>query len=646
MPNNNNATRFVTDGSQGPVLDYNVPEPTTYFGSMYFQINVKDMVASNQVLKTKFAGKWREVFRDFVALPFTGKQNLLSMLEPVSQRVAAALTRVLEYGPATAPPAAFSTSAARTVTTKTAATAALQHPLTDEELYYVISKLVFLPVGFEGFASIRRKMYGLGSANSATHEVTTAYTLPGNIAIKDELLQFTYGQVLNGLDYNHLAARILEGNFLALMMRLGRYYHFTAIPIPSEITPKIAIVEKYKLSNFLGNYGAGRTVSTFSLLPGEKTKLSIKTFKKTTLDSKQSSSILDSYCKESADDFEDTVNKERGDKHSHQDKLDWHVSVSEDLDFGFSDTKIDAGVAGSNANQREDMSKTITNSITKHAQKASSKRDVNINSTYENKEESGTETSTEREIENINVSRTLNFIFRQINQEYLSLLHLIDARIVYTNGLPGSYVECSVQDLGTPERIGDFLKNIFVTETASIAVMKSICNHLCFIKDYTGEFQSFLERQDEDVANPVIPAEPLHMSYIRQRRDLFLPPADSTKHFPNTFISSDGQLVRTVTGIIVSATTTVLRTDGLIVEALLGRGDALDTYSHGLQDESVRQKALANDKVALANQIISSGEADKGALYAELFPNCPMSVCCCCGLKDKPSDPKTEGAHG
>ncbi len=36
----------------------------------------------------------------------------------------------------------------------------------------------------------------------------------------------------------------------------------------------------------------------------------------------------------------------------------------------------------------------------------------------------------------------------------------------------------------------------------------------------------------------------------------------------------------TVPGVILTATKNVLRTDGIIVEALLGQGDALDTYSH------------------------------------------------------------------
>ena len=49
---------------------------------------------------------------------------------------------------------------------------------------------------------------------------------------------------------------------------------------------RLILVESYRLSSYLGNYGAGRTLKTFSLLPGEKTKLSIKNYTKTETDAR------------------------------------------------------------------------------------------------------------------------------------------------------------------------------------------------------------------------------------------------------------------------------------------------------------------------------------------------------------------------
>jgi hypothetical protein len=44
---------------------------------------------------------------------------------------------------------------------------------------------------------------------------------------------------------------------------------------------QILLIEKLRLTSYLGNYGAGRTLQTFSLLPGEKTKITLKTYQRT-----------------------------------------------------------------------------------------------------------------------------------------------------------------------------------------------------------------------------------------------------------------------------------------------------------------------------------------------------------------------------
>ena len=45
-----------------------------------------------------------------------------------------------------------------------------------------------------------------------------------------------------------------------------------------RIVSRLLIVETLTLSSFLGAYGAGRVLRTFSLLPGERTTISLKTF--------------------------------------------------------------------------------------------------------------------------------------------------------------------------------------------------------------------------------------------------------------------------------------------------------------------------------------------------------------------------------
>jgi hypothetical protein len=77
--------------------------------------------------------------------------------------------------------------------------------------------------------------------------------------------------------------------------------------------------------------------------------------------------------------------------------------------------------------------KNVSSALQKHAATASAKRDVQVNTSYEEKEETGEETSIEREIANVNLSRTLNFVFRQMNQEFISILHLVNVRVGFVH---------------------------------------------------------------------------------------------------------------------------------------------------------------------------------------------------------------------
>ena len=220
------------------------------------------------------------------------------------------------------------------------------------------------------------------------------------------------------------------------------------IPIkPPELRPRLVLVETYKLSTFLGSYGAGRTLKTFSLLPGEKTKISVKTYHKTETSSKEASSILDSFTKESSDDFEKSVSSENSSKQNDSESFEYHAEAEASASWGWGDAKVSGDVKGSSNSSREEFAKNTQNATSKHANKASAKRDVQINTSSEVTEQQGEETEIVRELENINVSRTLNFVFRQMNQEFITLLHLTDIRVAYFNGEGKSKKEFTLPEL-------------------------------------------------------------------------------------------------------------------------------------------------------------------------------------------------------
>jgi hypothetical protein len=61
-----------------------------------------------------------------------------------------------------------------------------------------------------------------------------------------------------------------------------------------------------------------------------------------------------------------------------------------------------------------------------------------------------------------------------------------------------------------------------------------------------------------------------------------------------------------VPGIILNVDRNTLRTPAVIVDALLGQGEALDCYSMKIQDEVVRDKQFANQAKEKALAILDS----------------------------------------
>lgn len=219
------------------------------------------------------------------------------------------------------------------------------------------------------------------------------------------------------------------------------------VPVPKAARPRLYLVETYRLSSFLGDYGAGRILKTFTMLPGEKTKISIKTFLKTESERKQASSILDSFTQESADDFEQSLQSEHSDKQQYSETFEYHAEVEGEASWGFGSAKASAGVKGGTNSAREEFAKNVSSATQKHSAKASAKRDVQVNTSFEVTTSEQEETAIERELSNINLSRTLNFVFRQMNQEFHSVLHLVDVRVGFFNGYAESRKEVSLPQL-------------------------------------------------------------------------------------------------------------------------------------------------------------------------------------------------------
>ena len=76
-------------------------------------------------------------------------------------------------------------------------------------------------------------------------------------------------------------------------------------------------------------------------------------------------------------------------------------------------------------------------------------------------------------------------------------------------------------------------------------------------------------------------------------------------------------------GVIIGVQPLVMKTDGLIAEALLGKSAALDEYALKTQIEVLKKKALENNRTELGMTIIQKLlDGDKANDAASAFRKC------------------------
>lgn len=255
-------------------------------------------------------------------------------------------------------------------------------------------------------------------------------------------------------------------------------------------------------------------------------------------------------------------------------------------------------MSGGSTAAREQFAKNTSSATQKQAASSSAKRDVEVNSNFQTTSEEGVETATTREIQNINVGRTLNFTFRQMNQEFITLLHLVDVRVAFFNGYAESKEEVPLSQI-------DVLMEKYVVEDQRAKVKETILGQIRTVYDHLDEAHEVIE--DVERAG--------FGSYWRFKKGTVSKYTD-----PATGSEFD------VPGIILSADKCVMRTDSLIVEALLGQAEGLDAYSRGLQDERVRAQRLTNRRIALdikleemRQKIVEDRDRDAAEIYATLY---------------------------
>ena len=438
----------------------------------------------------------------------------------------------------------------------------------------------------------------------------TANELPLSSGVKFKAANIPVSTKSTETAIPYMANKIADGFRPVLQTRASGKQGLIFQPRPTKARPAIYLVMKMRMASYLGDYGAGQTLSTFSLLPGEKTTIQIRDYRHDETTKSTSQSVLDSYSESAMEDLQTTVENASttSSESSETDTDTLAASTGGEAGINLGIVKIGGEASGeaSTVNTTTEavsaQVSTLNSAVSHHVQTADTQRQVEVSTDLTETSISETETITTRNLENINRSRVLNFVFRQLLQEYFTLTYLDQVSLVYSNGYDNS------RKTGTLSSMDNLLRAVLVDKAAIEQVRSDIYVHLCKIPDHTGTRTSFIEQVTEKHANCIEPEKDRKpITYVRKRKGLVQSYRD-----------------KSVEGIILNVTHRVLRTPALIVDAVLGQGEGLECYHQHLQQAAVDSAALANRKLEQQIALIDAiaDPVEKATQYNHVFGTC------------------------
>jgi len=109
-----------------------------------------------------------------------------------------------------------------------------------------------------------------------------------------------------------------------------------------EYTPAIYALLDLGICSYLGNYGAGKTVSTFTLLPGEKTTITLRTFREMSDKKTSATNWMEGNSKSASEQMQRILESEMG----YESSSELNSSVGFGVDIGSSRSEVLAKIFG------------------------------------------------------------------------------------------------------------------------------------------------------------------------------------------------------------------------------------------------------------------------------------------------------------
>jgi hypothetical protein len=390
---------------------------------------------------------------------------------------------------------------------------------------------------------------------------------------------------------NFLAKKIKQGFVPVLGENFGGFQQILSlIKRPITPQPRLVVIEEYKTVSFLGNYGAGKTLKTFTMLPGEETTIAIRTYRESSSTQSRSDNVVDSFSESNAKEMEKLLETENS--NSTQDST--QKSKSANVGLSFPKIGLSAGGNASKSSQsvRQANTKSLSKALEKSVENANSSRNVSVNTSSSITAKEGEEETVTRRLKNVNQSCTLNVVFRQLLQEYITITYLDNIKVGFSNGHPEFDDVVPIEEL-------DSLLNRYITKQQVEEVRSRIAFEYTNLRSSENGVVQFLEKvPKEDYDNN-------DASYYTKVQNL-----------EDSYVVGENMTLK-VPGVIQSVEKYTLRTDSLIADCVLGQGAALDCFNAKLQN-AISQKAY-NENAIMEEAISTLQELTDPNLKVELL---------------------------
>lgn len=241
---------------------------------------------------------------------------------------------------------------------------------------------------------------------------------------------------------------------------------------------------------------------------------------------------------------------------------------------------------------RQANTKSLSKALEKSVENANSSRNVSVNTSSSITAKEGEEETITRILKNVNQSCTLNVVFRQLLQEYITITYLDNIKIGFSNGHP------EFDDVVPIEELDSLLKRYIKSDDIAQVKARIIFEYRAVMSSENGEkvFLDEIDKRDFDENR---------VGYFTKKRGL----EDSYPVGENMTLK--------VPGVIQSVEKYTLRTDSLIADCVLGQGAALDCFNAKLQN-AISQKAY-NENALMEAAISTLQELTDRNLKVELL---------------------------